>query len=193
MTLIFSKKFVEPIISGQKIHTIRNTRRPYFKPGHIIDFCTSNNKSLERFYHGMIKSVQSISFEYDFNHSKDTDVIKNLLINDIEMDPFQIKSFVHNEGFNNENEFISFFVSRYGDCPFHGVLIHWTDFKYCEAPHKYRFTKDIYHGEILLFKSGYETMAIIEENDHLYITSPATNKLIRVYIREVEKVEPKNV
>lgn len=134
MVLGFNKRFVEKILSGEKIHTIRTDKNRRWKIGNKIHFATGvRSKEYKEFLKGTCKGTQSIKIDpntktvvIEFNnHSLGIKVIENEDIvtsdNWIELQDFQIETLSKNDGFDTVEDFWTWF-----DKPFEGVLIHWT-------------------------------------------------------------------
>lgn len=129
MILPFRPQFVEPILKGIKIHTIREDRHRRWKPGRSIQSATGvRTKNYHCFFHTECRSVQSIFMTYAFN-----DVIE------ITIDGRYISSFsekealAKNDGFANYQEFFNWFypiIEGHPDKHYSGRIIHWTDCRY---------------------------------------------------------------
>lgn len=135
MILSFKDKFVEKILSGEKIHTIREDKHHRWKPGNKIHFATGiRTKNYKQFFEGECKSVQRIIIKCVW------DVCPNVtvFIDGKELKAEQLISLVKNDGFNTYNfmglnlqDFFEFFFPVMGkDKIYVGIIIHWTDFKY---------------------------------------------------------------
>ena len=140
MTLSFSQKFpdksptlfVEKILSGSKIHTIRKDEKDRWKVGTNIHFVI-NNRTKNRFQFAPILPVKSIQ---KFRVSWD-DGIVHIYIDDIlfytniglhsRFIEFhkQMQKFAENDGFSDIKSFLSWFNDD-----FDGKIIHWTDSYY---------------------------------------------------------------
>ncbi len=105
--------FKEKILSGEKIHTIRENKKGRWRKGIILNFVTgSRTPQRNEFKTSSIISTQEITV----NGSKV--YIEGKLISDI-------AALAINDGFSNAESFFEWFN---GD--FEGVIIHWTNYKY---------------------------------------------------------------
>lgn len=111
--------FVDKILSGQKIHTIRAGSR--WQSGMPIQFATGvRTKNYHKFKDGIAHSIQSIK------------IIPNEVINDgkvfinaRELDFTELQTLAWNDGFEHVVAFWTWFNE-----PFTGQLVHWTNYKY---------------------------------------------------------------
>lgn len=124
MILSFKKQFIERIIRGSKIHTIRLDPHNRWKVDNKIHFATGiRTKKYNQFFEGECKSIQKIKIIYKngkHNHSMPSIYVDNKLLKISEM----IK-LAHNDGFDLLYQFIEWFNKD-----FEGKIIHWTNFKY---------------------------------------------------------------
>lgn len=124
MILGFKRQFIEPIISGVKIHSIREDKTDRWKQGNTIHFATGvRTKNYDNFKTDVCKSTQSIKIEYFssvFFASKIT-----VYIDDRALNPFEISELATNDGFSSTKDFFKWFNKD-----FEGKIIHWTYFKY---------------------------------------------------------------
>lgn len=120
MVLGFKPQFVQPILNGTKIHTIREDKHDRWKPGMTIHFATGvRTKKYKQFKEKFCVSIQSIEikFKEDF---------LSVYINGISMHGMSfLKTISKNDGFESEWDFLKFFKDG-----FKGKIIHWTNFKY---------------------------------------------------------------
>ena len=121
MILGFKDRFVEKIISGEKIHTIREDKNQRWAPGKKIHFATGvRTPNYHQFMKGECKGVEKIYINPEgrtimFDYSGISIFYKG-------------EDCIHvmgNDGFDSADDFWNWF-----DKPFSGVIIHWTDFKY---------------------------------------------------------------
>ena len=130
MILGFKKQFVSKILSGEKIHTIREDKHNRWETGKKIHFATGmRTKNYNCFKIGICKSVQKIEITYKGNK----------IFVEIEGNPPYIwiqylkEKYTHpnilklakNDGFDNIDDFFKWF-----DKDFTGKLIHFTNKKY---------------------------------------------------------------
>ncbi|HAH52556.1 MAG TPA: hypothetical protein DCL80_15385 [Balneola sp.] len=120
MILSFKPQFVDPILNGTKIHTIREDSTDRWKAGNSIQCATGvRSKNYNCFLESECVSVQS--FEIKYYDKKTFDVFvdgKSIPLRDF-------KSLYLNDGFRTYSEFLEWFSSD-----FKGKIIHWTDFRY---------------------------------------------------------------
>lgn len=120
MILSFKNQFPEKILSGSKIHSIREDPHGRWKPGRKIHMATGvRTKKYHCFKESVCVSVQIFTIYLDQSgslvvwidgHKLQVNEIKNLTIND---------------GFGSIKDFRQWFHSD-----FQGRIIHWTDLKY---------------------------------------------------------------
>ena len=122
MILAFNPKFVEPILSGSKIHTLREDKPNRWGGGRIINFATGvRTPQYKQFYLSTCTGKQSIYI----------DPVKKevrLILPGGQRYPFrdaEIEELSKNDGFNTVQEFWEWF-----DTPFWGQIIHWTFYRY---------------------------------------------------------------
>lgn len=122
MILGFKAQFVEPIVSGTKIHSIREDKPDRWKEGNTIHFATGvRTKKYDNFKTDTCKGTQDIEINWKSNYIDDT-VVK---IDGKALNLSQKQRLAWNDGFVNLFEFYAWFSSD-----FKGKIIHWTDFKY---------------------------------------------------------------
>lgn len=134
MILSFKDRFVEKILSGSKIHTIRLDPHDRWKPGNKIHFATGiRTKNYKQFFEGECKSVQLIEFKSKI----DLTVEVTTYIDKKEIDTATLVKLIKNDGFDlhnflgfNELDFFNWFLNKKNNYQFIGKIIHWTNFKY---------------------------------------------------------------
>lgn len=123
MILSFDKRFVDKIILGTKIHTIRKDNKGLWKPGNKINFATGvRTKSYVQFYSGTCKHVDSFLIEYI---ELDQEKYPKVYVNESLLTSSQVEILARNDGFSSKEEFFDWF-----DSDFEGRIIHWTKFSY---------------------------------------------------------------
>lgn len=141
MILGFKPQFRPLILSGTKIHTIREDRHDRWKPGMTIQFSTGiRTAGYNQFMTGVCKSVQYIWIAWEhgipFVHIGD---IKDGLVPFYIPDYYgieQMRDLYINDGFRKQSEFFKWFWDAgemdnpIYDKIFEGKIIHWTDRKY---------------------------------------------------------------
>ncbi len=156
MILSFKPQFIQPILSGDKIHTIREDKHNRWKPGNKIHFATgTRTKHYNQFYDGVCVSVQAIVLVNHGNHvyCNIQTGEKEYIHNDcVEHEPnkwrdshirfyrgswarpagdgYLLGDLCKNDGLSWE-DFKNWFVPKQGD-KFEGKIIHWTEFRYAK-------------------------------------------------------------
>lgn len=131
MILSFKSQFKEKVLSGEKIHTIREDKSDRWQPDKTIHFATGvRSKNYNCFKEGVCVSVNPILitpkerkvtlWEGDIPF----DVLEQYRV-DRELDWKRREAFCRNDGFDSEQKFWEWFNK-----PFQGKLISWTNFKY---------------------------------------------------------------
>lgn len=122
MILGFKERFVTPILSGTKIHTIRADTHNRWKAGNKIHFATGiRTPQYKQFHEGVCTSVEPILL---------CNVQGSVVVYIDEVWKYVIEKLTANDGLSY-NEFRDWFVPNNGD-EFTGKIIHWTDFRYKE-------------------------------------------------------------
>ncbi|VTP94927.1 ASCH domain-containing protein [Sphingobacterium daejeonense] len=132
MILGFKQQFVEPILKGNKIHTIREDSKDRWKTGSHIHMATGvRTKSYSCFNEVDVKGVQYI---FMTNHRWTFEVsIGDTHYCDKYLYPNDIEKIAINDGFKSLEDFQKWFIPLIESSPEHcfsGKIIHWTDFKY---------------------------------------------------------------
>lgn len=121
MVLGFKKQFVDKILGGSKIHTIRRDQHNRWKTGNSIQFATGvRTKNYHCFKIGRCESYQIIQIVYPGFTKFPQVFIDGFLISDITFDQL-----IKNDGFDNAEDFYKWF-----DKSFEGIIIHWTKLRY---------------------------------------------------------------
>lgn len=121
MILAFKPQFIEPILKGSKIHTIRRDENKRWQKGKKIHFATGvRTKNYNQFKEGVCKFNQAIIIDPE---SREIHLGLNGSMRTLKQKNNEL--LIKNDGFENEEDFWDWFNE-----PFHGVLIHWTDFVY---------------------------------------------------------------
>jgi hypothetical protein len=159
MILSFKPQFVGKILSGEKIHTIREDKTGRWKEGMKIHFWCGNprnpSKNPYQFKEGICTGVQDIAFDVldckdiqDTNYAlfidtkekiykgvKDVDLISGSIsiwkdkIKQLYDDSDVIINMAKNDGFDRVADFLNFFTINDYGI-FEGKIIHWTDLRY---------------------------------------------------------------
>jgi len=122
MILPFKEQFVEPIMSGRKIHTIREDRKNRWIRGKTIHFATGvRTKNQNTFYSNLCRGTQEIKIYWRGNTVYPVAIFidKKVLTLD------ETERLAINDGFKTVDEFYKWF-----DSDFKGKIIHWTELRY---------------------------------------------------------------
>jgi len=121
MVLGFKKQFLDKILNGTKIHTIREDKNRRWQKGVKIQFATGvRTKSYKQFKESVCKWSQAVELYFESR-----EIYLGLNGQMHLLDKKHNEMFAKNDGFDSEDEFWKWFNK-----PFHGVVIHWTDFIY---------------------------------------------------------------
>jgi hypothetical protein len=127
MILAFKPQFVQPILDGTKIHTIRLAKEGRWVPGRKIHFATGvRTKNYSCFKEGDCISTQQISMQVNSGGLK-------VSIDGKELSIYELKMLSEYDGFNTVIDFIDWFLPIVQETPFdvqYFTLIHWTDKRY---------------------------------------------------------------
>lgn len=144
MVLGFKKRFVDRILKGTKIHTIREDKNNRWKQGNSIQFATGvRTKMYDQFMSGECISIQrfDILYHVPIDNSRvyricyiyiDDELFSTVSFyrNDRPVVNshvlwFFLKDFVKADGFDTIDDFLDWFSDD-----FSGKIIHWTDKTY---------------------------------------------------------------
>lgn len=121
MVLGFKTQFVEKILNGLKIHTIRVDKNKRWQKGKKINFAIGvRTKRYSQFKEGVCKFNQAVELRPD---TREIYLGLNGRMN--LLDKKHNEMFAKNDGFDTEDDFWNWFNE-----PFFGTVIHWTDFVY---------------------------------------------------------------
>lgn len=117
MILSFKDQFIEKVVLGEKIHTIREDNRNRWKEGMKIHFWKSNPRNVKndpfQFALGKVTRIQEILIA-------NKDGISNVYVDHKLLNQEEFKKLVANDGFDNSLLFWKWF-----DKDFKGRLIHF--------------------------------------------------------------------
>jgi len=128
--------FKEKILSGTKIHSIRDDKTARWKPGMQIHmaygvrtkfyecFNKNNCKSKQYIYIVNNEKIRMVGIDDSPNGPGDLFYMNNLESGDEAM-RINVEILAKNDGFDSVDDFFKWFHSD-----FKGVIIHWTDFRY---------------------------------------------------------------
>jgi uncharacterized protein YqfB (UPF0267 family) len=136
MVIGFKEQFVEPILNGSKIHTIREDATNRWKAGRVMDMATGvRTKAYNKFTEQICIGIQTIEIKWTVPSNNDT--IKNRSVKVFidgknishhwykDTDELIMDVLAKNDGFETLQDFFGWFSED-----FTGKLIHWTDLKY---------------------------------------------------------------
>ncbi|MBN8826461.1 MULTISPECIES: hypothetical protein [unclassified Spirosoma] len=122
--------FVRKILTGQKIHTLREDVTGRWKPGAKIQFATGvRTPKYEQFLEGICTGIQKVFLRTD-------NVNVFIYVDGRLLTGADVVRFYRNDGFKTFDEFSSWFMPICQSAQATGKkgvalrLIHWTDFKY---------------------------------------------------------------
>jgi hypothetical protein len=136
MVLGFKEQFVDRILDGSKIHTIREDSKSRWKEGRVIQMATGvRTKKYNKFTEQFCLGIQKVEFKWT-THNKglvnegrsvkvfiDDRNVTNEWFKDT--DEMIVEVLAKNDGFENLVDFFGWFSED-----FTGKIIHWTDLKY---------------------------------------------------------------
>jgi hypothetical protein len=123
MIIGFSQRFVDKILSGEKLHTIRADVHDRWKTGKAIQFATGcRTKKYHQFKDGRCVSVQKIIIEHHVHEIGDTVIV----VDERVLSLAEMHTLAINDGFDCFFDFCKWFDK---DC-FIGKLVHWTNYRY---------------------------------------------------------------
>lgn len=125
MVLGFKTQFVEKIITGCKVHTIREDKHDRWNPGMEIQFaCGVRTKAYRQFHSGKCVSVQKIEIS---NCEDDSPTIK---VDGQQLGHVGTRQLTYFDGFDTVDDFRMWFRAASHGEVFTGKLIHWTSKRY---------------------------------------------------------------
>jgi hypothetical protein len=128
MILAFKPQFVEPILNGSKIHTIREDKSNRWVPGKQIHFATGvRTKQYNQFGLSMCNGVQRVSMSHIAYYGI------SILVDGKELDPIEKFQFIEADGFRYWIDFFAWFyplIKATNNNCYEATIIHWTDFRY---------------------------------------------------------------
>ena len=136
MILSFKEQFVSKILTGEKVHTIREDKRNRWHKDVKIHFASNvRTKYQQTFKTGKVTSIQSVVFVY-YSPSNSLSVeIDGHLIESKE----EYKAFAKADGFDTTEELEQWFIPLCKEpightsnklLSYKAKLIHWTDITY---------------------------------------------------------------
>lgn len=128
MLLGFKNQFVNPILEGEKIHTIRHDVHDRWQPGKTIHMCTGlRTKDLNIFNIKPCISIQRIIID-TYHEGIGILGAEGIVIFDGWLQPTEIEILSRNDGFERLSDFWEWFRNDKHDGTH--KLIHWTHLTY---------------------------------------------------------------
>lgn len=129
MVIGFKKQFVEPILTGRKVHTIREDKKDRWREGMTMHMYTGGrfSKEYHEFYKKECICVQPVIMTY-YVGRLEVSIGDTYLFEWPERNEMAIS-----DGFENWEEFEKWWIPIVDASPkkvFQGKVIHWTDLKY---------------------------------------------------------------
>ena len=111
----FKERFVEPILTGRKNHTIRATRKHPDKPGNIMHLYTGlRTKNARLLMRRPCVKVEEIVIDHECS--------MQVYVNGVELDRDERERLAVADGFKDFAEMRAFWNGR---TPFKGNIFHW--------------------------------------------------------------------
>ena len=136
MVIGFKDQFVEPILNGTKIHTIREDATNRWVKGRVMHMATGvRTKKYNQFNEEICNGTQKIEIKWSTNNkglvSENRGV--QVFIDGVNVtnhtfgvfDKMLIEVLARNDGFATVKDFFEWFSEDYT-----GKIIHWTELKY---------------------------------------------------------------
>lgn len=142
MVLAFKPQFVEPILLGTKVHTLREDISYRWHEGCLMHMATGvRTKAYHQFAFHTCKSVQSVELWERASAAARNSNLKIegeepvIIVDERPLTIEEATLFALNDGFDSLEDFFEFFLPKSerseGACLFFaGRLLHWTDLKY---------------------------------------------------------------
>jgi hypothetical protein len=123
MILNFKPQFVDKIISGQKIHTIRKDKHNRWRDGMQIQFYTgARTKQAKMFAKGVVRKIDIVAIRDNQMH------FREVAINGHRTNEDRVAKL---DGFIDTDSFFNFFREQYGtkegSICFNGKIIYWDN------------------------------------------------------------------
>ena len=128
MVLGFDKRFIDPIRTGMKIHTLREDRLLRWKAGMTIQMATGiRTKQYKCFNETLCRGIQKVQILLDS--------MPQIWVDGKYLQNKEIELLAKNDGFYELSDFVTWFSkSKYlrdaGDNMIELRIIHWSDFRY---------------------------------------------------------------
>lgn len=132
MLLGFKPQFQQPIITGTKIHTLRDKRKVTPKIGETLHMYTGLRTRKAKLIRKdlKLKAVQEVYILLTWDLYLKRHYVSELLIDGRDCTNALVEFFI-NDGFSTAYEYIAFVNPPKGkNCYIKKDIFHWTDFKY---------------------------------------------------------------
>ena len=124
--LSFMKQFVNKILSGEKIHTIRRQRKYPIKLNDRLVLYTGMRIKNKCTYIAEKTALYVANFEFDLIKVNQTNLKRGRIkINNKIMKGWSLLQLAKNDGFDNFQDFKNFFIKS--GLPFIGQIIGWSE------------------------------------------------------------------
>lgn len=119
----FQERFVEPILSGRKKHTIRAHRRHDDVPGKVMHLYTGlRTKQARLLMRSPCVKVEPIEIVSGCSDDDSCECSALVLLNGVYLQPDEQERLARADGFHSFNEMKKFWRGR---IPFSGHILHW--------------------------------------------------------------------
>ena len=134
--------FIEKIGDNIKIHTLREDKNDRWKQGRLIQFSTGvRTKKYKQHYEKVCTGIQNVHITLPFTKIIPFAADMNIYINGELLNPLENHSFILNDGFTNELDFMRWFFYekkknrgkitwKQKTDTWRGKIIHWTQLRY---------------------------------------------------------------
>ncbi len=128
MVLGFDKRFIDPIRTGMKIHTLREDRLLRWKAGMTIHMATGiRTKNYKCFNETLCRGTQKMQMLLD--------AMPEIYVDGRKLKHSEIELLAKNDGFYELADFVAWFsknkyLREAGDKMIELRIIHWSDFRY---------------------------------------------------------------
>ena len=133
MVIGFKKQFVDLIMQGSKVHTIRDDKGNRWRAGMAMHMYTGGrfSKEYRQFAEKQCTSVQEINMWLDEDDNGLS--ILHVFVESDSQAAFDYEQFAIRDGFSSMKAFYDYWMPIIEELPgerFTGKIIHWTDLKY---------------------------------------------------------------
>ena len=126
MIIGFKPQFVQPILEGTKIHTVREDKRNRWERNLVMHMATGvRTNKYKEFAQKICTGVQLVEIWPQSKSILVQIIEKNGFYRTRQLSTKEVEQFIKNDGFEYSYQFWEWFNE-----PFKGKIIHWTSFKY---------------------------------------------------------------